>query len=139
MLINELSEVAGYEINTQSFSFLYNNNEKSEREIMDTIPFTITSKMIKCPGINLPRAQTVKNLPVMRETQVLSLGWEDPLEKGMATNSRILAWRIPWIEESGGLQTTPRVAKSWTRLSDSHTHTNLPRRQKTCTLKTIRH
>ena len=49
-------------------------------------------------------AQTVKNLPAMQETQVRSLGWEDPLEKGMATHSSILAWRIPWIEESGGLQ-----------------------------------
>ena len=40
------------------------------------------------------KAQTVKNLPAMQETQVLSLGWEDPLEKGMATHSSILAWRI---------------------------------------------
>ena len=46
-------------------------------------------------------AQTVKNLPEMQETQVRSLGWEDPLEKGMATHSSILAWRIPWIEEPG--------------------------------------
>ena len=46
-------------------------------------------------------AQTVKNLPVMRETQVRSLGWEDPLEQGIATHSSILAWRIPWTEESG--------------------------------------
>ena len=49
-------------------------------------------------------AQTVKRLSTMRETQVRSLGWEDPLEKGMATYSSILAWRILWIEESGGLQ-----------------------------------
>ena len=49
-------------------------------------------------------AQVVKNLPAMQETQVRSLGWEDPLEKGMATYSRILAWRIPWTEEPGGLQ-----------------------------------
>ena len=46
----------------------------------------------------------VKNLLSMRETQVLSLGWEDPLEKGMATHSSILACRIPWTEEPGGLQ-----------------------------------
>ena len=46
----------------------------------------------------------VKNLPAMQETQVQSLGWEDPLEKGMATHSSILAWRIPWTEELGGLQ-----------------------------------
>ena len=44
-------------------------------------------------------AQTVNNLPAMPETWVLSLGWEDPLEKGTAIHSRILAWRIPWTEE----------------------------------------
>ena len=48
--------------------------------------------------------QTVKNLPTMQETQVRSLGWEDPLEKGMATHSSTLAWRIPWTEEPGGLE-----------------------------------
>ena len=45
-----------------------------------------------------------KNLPVIQETQVRSLGQEDPLEKGMATHSSTLAWRIPWTEEPGGLQ-----------------------------------
>ena len=49
-------------------------------------------------------AQLVKNLPAMQETQVQSLGREDPLDKGMATHSSILAWRIPWTEEPGGLQ-----------------------------------
>ena len=51
-------------------------------------------------------AQTVKRLSAMRETWVQSLGWEDPLEKEMATHSSILAWRIPWTEEPGGLQFT---------------------------------
>ena len=46
----------------------------------------------------------VKNLPAMQEMPVGSLGWEDPLEKEMATHSRIFAWRIPWTEESGRLQ-----------------------------------
>ena len=46
----------------------------------------------------------VKNLPPMQETWVRSLGWEDPLEKGMTTHASILAWRIPWIKEPGGLQ-----------------------------------
>ena len=46
----------------------------------------------------------VKNLPAMKETWVQSLGQEDPLEKGMATHFSILAWRIPWTEEPGGLQ-----------------------------------
>ena len=48
--------------------------------------------------------QTVKNLPTMQEIQVQSLGQEDPLEKGMATHSSILAWRIPWTEDPGRLQ-----------------------------------
>ena len=56
-------------------------------------------------------AQMVKRLPTMRETWVQSLGWEDLLEKEMATHSSILAWKIPWTEEPG-------VAKSQTRLSD---------------------
>ena len=56
-------------------------------------------------------AQMVKRLPAMRETQVQSLGWEDPLEKEMATHSSILAWKIPWTEETGRPQTigSPRV------------------------------
>ena len=49
-------------------------------------------------------AQTVKNLPAVQETQVRSLGWDDPLKKGMATQSSILAWRSPWTGEPGGLQ-----------------------------------
>ena len=48
-------------------------------------------------------AQRVKNLPAMQETRVRSLGWEDPPEKGMATHSSILAWRIVWTEEPSGL------------------------------------
>ena len=48
-------------------------------------------------------AQRVKNLPAMWEIQVLSLHWEDPLEEGMVIHSSILAWRIPWTEESGRL------------------------------------
>ena len=60
-------------------------------------------------------AQMVKNLPAMRETQVQSLGQEDPLEKGMATHSSILAWRIPWTEEPGGPQSMglQRVRYDW--------------------------
>ena len=51
-------------------------------------------------------AQRLKHLPLMRETWVQSLGQEDPLEKEMATHPSILAWRIPWTEEPGGLQST---------------------------------
>ena len=50
------------------------------------------------------KAQTVKNPPTRQETWVLSLSWEDPLEKGMTTHSSILAWTIPWTEEPGGQQ-----------------------------------
>ena len=49
-------------------------------------------------------AQKIKNLPVIQETQVQSLVWEDPLEEGTVTQSSVLAWRIPWTEEPGGLQ-----------------------------------
>ena len=49
-------------------------------------------------------AQLVKNLPAVQETWVQFLGWEDPLEKKMATHSSILAWKIPWTEEPGRLQ-----------------------------------
>ena len=51
-------------------------------------------------------AQMVKNLPAVWETQVQSLGWEDPLEKGMAAHSSMLAWKIPWTDEPGRLQST---------------------------------
>ena len=63
-------------------------------------------------------AQRLKRLPPMRETQVRSLGREDPLEKEMATHSTILAWRIPWTEEPGGLQSTgsQRVGHDWVTL-----------------------
>ena len=53
---------------------------------------------------DFPVAQTVKNLPAMQETRVQFLGWEVPLEKGMAIHSNILAWRIPWTEKPGRLQ-----------------------------------
>ena len=59
----------------------------------------------------------VKILPAIQERQVHSLGREDPLEKGMATHSSILAWRIPWTEEPGGLH---GVTKSQIQLSDFH-------------------
>ena len=60
-------------------------------------------------------AQMVKNLPAVQETWVPSLGWKDPLEKGMATHSSILAWKIPWTEEPNGLQSmgSQRVIHDW--------------------------
>ena len=60
-------------------------------------------------------AQTVKNLPAMRETGVRYWGWEDPLEKGVVNHSSTLAWIIPWTEEPGGLQSieSQRVGQHW--------------------------
>ena len=70
-------------------------------------------------------AQLIKNLPAMQETQIWSLGWEDPLEKDMATHSSILAWRIPWTEEPGRLQSMglQRVGHNW---ACTHADTDLP-------------
>ena len=61
-------------------------------------------------------AQMVNNLPAMQETWVQTLGWEDSLQKGMATHSGILAWRTPWTEKPGGLQSMG--SQSRTQLSD---------------------
>ena len=66
------------------------------------VSILLTSQDVKHPIASV--AQLLKNLPAMQETQVQSLGQKDPLEKGMATHSSILAWRIPWTEEPGGLQ-----------------------------------
>ena len=70
--------------------------------------------------------QMVKNLPTMQENRIQSQGWEDPLEKGMATSFSILAWRIPWTEEPGRLQSveSQRVRYDW--VSDIFTFTSLP-------------
>ena len=71
-------------------------------------------------------AQIVKNLPVMQETWALSLAWEDLLEKGMGTHSSILAWRIPWKEEPGRLQSmgSQRVMTKQLKHTHAHTHTH---------------
>ena len=105
-------------------------------------------KLLGCPGLNAPFiipdepklscinvilylraslvAQTVKNLTAMQETWVWSLGWEDHLGEEMATYSGILAWRIPWTEEPGGLQSTgsQRVWHNWATNTHTHTHTH---------------
>ena len=67
-------------------------------------------------------AHIVNNLPAMQETQVQSLGWEDPLEDGTTTHSRILVWRIPWTEECSGLQSIglQRVGHDWSNLAQMH-------------------
>ena len=68
-------------------------------------------------------AQLVKNLPAIQKTWVQSLGWEDPLEKGKATHSSILSWRIPWTEEPDRLQSMGSQSQS--QLSDFHFHEDL--------------
>ena len=78
-----------------------------------------SSENLFLPSPSPPRAslvaQMVKNLPAMWEISVWSLGWEDPLEKGMATLSSILAWEIPWTEEASGLQSmgSQRARHDW--------------------------
>ena len=67
-------------------------------------------------------AQRLKHLPPMQETQIQSLGQEDPLEKETVTHSSILAWRIPWTEKTGRLHIVHGVAKSRTRLSNFTIH-----------------
>ena len=68
-------------------------------------------------------AQTVKNLPAMQETQLQSLGKEEPLEKGMVTHSSIPAWRIPWTKEPDRLQSMGRKESDTTeQLTHTHTH-----------------
>ena len=74
-----------------------------------------------CDGV-FPVAQMVKSLPATQESRVWSLGWEDPLEKGMAIHCSILAWRIPWTEEPGGLQSmgSQRVRNDWATNTTIH-------------------
>ena len=67
--------------------------------------------------LGFPSGSMIKNLPAVQETRVQYLDWEDPLEKGMAAHSSILAWQIPWTEEPGGLPSMGSQ-KSQTRLSD---------------------
>ena len=78
---------------------------------------------LTCPLMGFPRGSAVKNLPAMQNTQVRSLGQEDLLEEGMATHSCIVAWRIPWTEEPGGLQSmgSQRVGHNWNHLAHLHT------------------
>ena len=81
------------------------HKSKTDREIVKTNQFFFCFLKMEFGSVLRAslEAQMVKNLPTMQETQVQSLGQEDPLEKEMATHSSILAWRIPWTEEPGGL------------------------------------
>ena len=68
-------------------------------------------------SLDFPVAQVVKNPPAIQQTSVQSLGWEVPLEKGMAIHSSILAWRIPWTEKPGGLQSLGSQSRTWLKTS----------------------
>ena len=79
-----------------------------------TLSFNSPEYLTNCQTESKPLAQTV-NLPARQGTRVWSLCWEDPLEKGMATHSSILVWRIPWTEEPGGIQSmgSQRIGHDW--------------------------
>ena len=81
------------------------------------LPYTYMQSFIFLSLRDSLVAQMVKKPPAMGETRVHSLGWEDPLEKGMATHSSILAWKISWTEAAWRV-TVHGVSKSWTRLSN---------------------
>ena len=110
------------ELNKCLLNFKAWDNEKQKEKT----PHNITNTNSQGFGPSLA-AQMVKNLPAVKETWVWSLGWEDPLEEGMATHSSTLAWRIPWTEEPGGLQSTgsQRVRHNWVT-KPSAAHQGLP-------------
>ena len=100
MKVKEESEKVGLKLNIQKTKIMASGPITSweiDRETVETVSDFIFG------GASLV-AQRLKRLPPMWETRVQSLGQDDPLEKEMATHSSILAWRIPWIEEPGGLQ-----------------------------------
>ena len=93
---NYVISINGFQENVNSTKSPSRSSSNSKIRLINlSSPTSLTASLV---------AQTVKNLPAMQETQVQSLGWKDPLEEGMATHSRILAWEIPWSEEPGGLQ-----------------------------------
>ena len=81
-------------------------SEVRENELLSPDTFFFLNRCVIALGFpsGLPGGSDGKNLPTMQETRVPSLGWEDPLEKEIATQSSILTWRISWTEEPGGLQ-----------------------------------
>ena len=93
------------------FTVKITNEQKNGFILLDHVLFKINWISAECnaPCVGFPSGSVVKNLPAMQEMQEMwawCLGWEDPLEEGMATHSSVLAWRIPWTEEAGELQVT---------------------------------
>ena len=107
---------AGEDVEQQEFSFTDDGNAKMVQPLWKTIWQFFMKRSASLV------AQTVRNLPAMLEIWVWFLGQKDPLEKEMATHSRILAWRIPRTEEPGGLQSmrSQRVRHSWATNTHSH-------------------
>ena len=101
----EFMEILRHRHRKQTYGYIRGGERKDKLEVWDYYIHT-----------------TVKNLPAIQETWIWSLGWEDPLEKGMATHSRILAWRVPWTEEPAGLQSMgwQRVEQDWMTKHTAH-------------------
>ena len=99
-------------MNTSQTSKVENSNIKG-KNITSTNLIFLSLESLKEKAS--PMSQMVKNLPAMQETPVQSRGWKDPLEKGMAIHSSVLAWRVPWTREPGGLQSMglQRVGHDW--------------------------
>ena len=100
-------------LNWESFGYL--NNHLKNKIHKNRVNAKIPSIIYIIPALYNFVAQIVKNLPAIVETQVQSLGQEDPMEKGMATHSGILAWETPWTEKPGGLHSvgSQRVGHDW--------------------------
>ena len=82
-------------------------NEKQDMPTPPSLPSpSVREWCVSTRGSSSPVAQTLKGTPTMRETWVPFLGWQDPLEEGMATHTTPPAWRVPWTEEPAGLQST---------------------------------
>ena len=84
--------------------YMQPNHHSNGRQNKDTSSIQTLRELLSLIFMKILVAQLVKNLPAVRDTWVRSLAWEDPLEKGMATHSSTLSWRIPGTEDPGGLQ-----------------------------------
>ena len=119
MKVKEESEKFGLKLNIQKtkiMAFGPNTSWQIDGETVEIVAdFILGGSKITASLV----AQRLKHLPAMWETWVQSLGWEDLLENEMATHSSTLAWRIPWMEEPGGLQSIHGVTKSRTWLGES--------------------